>query len=187
MWFENFEHTWNKEQKESLNYDLSSLNKTQNQIENEARNYIKKEQLKWRDISNTVTDLNNLIEHQRSENKSIEKQIQPETREFLDKEILINEAKTTIYEMLWINNDQKLNSNYENFTKWFVDELVIWNYEMSIEVINTKWAIIIDALKQLFKWEAIKTNGCRFMRKCIRFIYLKFLWKMKISCRVMIS
>jgi hypothetical protein len=126
MWVEGFENTWNSEQKESLNLGLGSLNNTQNIIENQARNYVLREQKYWIDSSSSITDINSLLEHQQSENESLEKQIQSETREFLDKEILINEAKTTIYEMLWINNNQELNSSYENFTKWFVDELVIW-------------------------------------------------------------
>ena len=128
MWFEsfwNFENTGNNEQKESLNYDLNSLNDTQEQIESEASNYVLMEQQNWREITQTIIELNWLIENQRSENESLESLVQSETKEELDKEALINEAKITIYEILWINDNIEFNSSFENFTKWFVDELVI--------------------------------------------------------------
>jgi len=79
-----------------------------------------------------------------------------ETREELDKEALIQEAKTILYEKLWINEDQNKNSRTENFLKWIVDVLVIDNYDLAIEVWQTNWKVIIDALKTLMTWEWIK-------------------------------
>lgn len=160
MWIESFwayEDVWNKEQKESLaNISLSSLNDTQKEVEHKARNYVMREQKLWLDSQDSISEINTLLEKQEQENKSLEKQIQSETKEFLDKEALINEAKITIYEELGINDNLNENSTFENFSKWLVDELIIWNYEMAVEIINTKWKIIIDALKQLATWEWIK-------------------------------
>lgn len=85
-----------------------------------------------------------------------ENPILQESKEWLDKEAMINEAKTMLYEKLWISDNQKNNSKIENFLKWIVDELVIWNYELAIEIYNTNWKVIIESLKQLASWEWIK-------------------------------
>lgn len=61
-----------------------------------------------------------------------------------------------IYEKLGIKENQKANSPLENFLKWTVDELVIWNYELAIDIWNTNGKIILDSLKQLATWEWIK-------------------------------
>jgi hypothetical protein len=159
MWFENFwnyENTWNNEQNENLNFNLSSLNDTQEIIKNQARDYILKEQKLWIDTSSSINGISSLLERQESENKALEKQVNWETKELLDREALINEAKISIYEILWINDNQKQNSPFENFSKWLVDEIILWNYEMAVLVINTKWKIIIDALKQLASFEWLK-------------------------------
>ncbi len=60
---------------------------------------------------------------------------------------MINEAKIMLYEKLWINDNHKNNSKIENFLKWIIDELVIWNYELAIEIYNTNWKVIIESLK----------------------------------------
>lgn len=85
-----------------------------------------------------------------------QKTINSEVAELLNKEALINEAKILIYEKCGINNDQNKNSVFDNFSKWFIDEAVLWNYDMAIEIINTNWKIIFDALSQLVSWEGLK-------------------------------
>lgn len=159
MWFEsfwNYENPWNNEQKETQRYDLGLLVGTQNQIESEARNYVLREEKNGRDIWEVTYELNNLVERQRTENESVEKLVQSETRETLDKEACIQEAKTQIYEKCGISDNMWDNSAFENFSKWFIDTMVLDNYDMAMEVINTKWQVIIDALKQLASWEWLK-------------------------------
>ncbi len=85
-----------------------------------------------------------------------QKKILGETEKLLNTEAIITEAKTELYEKLWINKNMNSNSNFENFSKWIIDELLS-NWEMALEVINTWWKIIIDALKQLATWEWLKT------------------------------
>lgn len=79
-----------------------------------------------------------------------------ETNEALDKEQLINQARSEIYEKIWINNDLSKNSSIENFLKWVIDELIIWNYDLAIEIINTNWKVLFDALSQLTSVEGMK-------------------------------
>jgi len=69
---------------------------------------------------------------------------------------MIQEAKTMIYEKLWINENQAQNSKTENFLKWIVDVLVIDNCDLAIEIYNTNGKVIIEALKALMSWEWIK-------------------------------
>jgi hypothetical protein len=86
----------------------------------------------------------------------------------LDKEFLINGAKITLYEKLWIDNNLDNNSVIEKFLKWFVDELLIWNFELAIDVYNTWWKVLIDSLSKLASlewleqiaeslWESVET------------------------------
>ena len=159
MWLENFwnnENVWNNEQNDGLKYNLSLLNDTQKIIEDQASRYLLSEQDSWRDVTELSNNLSQLIESQRQENESLEQSIKTETRERLEKEILINEAKITIYEKCGINDNLWNNSAFENFSKWFIDAMILDNYEMAIEVINTNGKIILDVLKQLASWEWIK-------------------------------
>jgi len=105
------------EQKESLNYDLGSLTDSQNRIESEARNYVLREQNRGRNVTELVQSLTPMIERQRGENELLETQIQSETKERLNKEACINEAKTEIYEKCGISDHQVENSAFENFSK----------------------------------------------------------------------
>lgn len=154
--FWNYEQFWNAEKRENLNYDLSFLSNSQNIIESEARDYVLKEQASWRDTTELTKDLNELIERQRNENELLEKQIWTETKEKLDKEALINEARITLYDKLWLNNNLESNSIIQKFLKWFVDELLIWNYELAIEVYNTWWKAILENLSKLASYEWLK-------------------------------
>lgn len=79
-----------------------------------------------------------------------------ESKEWLDKELLVIEAKKNIYEKIWVNENMEINSSFENFLKWVVDELLISNYELAIDVINSNWKIIIDMLQSIASWEWIK-------------------------------
>lgn len=159
MWLEsfwNYEQFWNAEKRENLNYDLSFLINSQNNIESEARDYVLNEQASWRDTTELTKYLNELIERQRKENESLEKQLRTETKEDLDKEALINEARMTLYDKLWINNNLESNSVIQKFLKWFVDELLIWNYELAIEVYNSWWKVILENLSKLASYEWLK-------------------------------
>ncbi|MCH2188453.1 hypothetical protein MK079_01330, partial [Candidatus Gracilibacteria bacterium] len=159
MPFESFgayEHPSNNEQKENPVYTLDSLNDTQKQIESQARNYVLAEQANGRDITELTSDLNTLIESQRQENESLEQKIYTQTKETLDKQACIQEAKTQIYETCGISENQKQNSAFENFSKGFIDTMILDNYDMAVEVINTRGQIVLDALKQLASWEGMK-------------------------------
>lgn len=150
MWLESF--WWNHETqqfKEGIDYQqIPSFNDPESNIRD---NYLKNKSREWsRDLAMQQLNENNRLRD------SIESDTLKETHELLDKEALINEAKTQIYELCWISESLWDNSAFENFSKWFIDELLIWNYDMAIEVINTKWKIIIDALKQLATWEWLK-------------------------------
>ena len=135
----------------------------ENQIKNKARNYVEKRISEWistEDYQKLLQDIKTLLERQDVERinltEELEKQVIQETREELDKEALIQEAKTILYEKLWINENQAKNSRTENFLKWIVDVLVIDNYDLAIEIYETNWKVIIDALKALMSWEWIK-------------------------------
>ena len=82
--------------------------------------------------------------------------VKQETGELLDKEKTIQWAKELLYSKLWINNDQNKNSSINNFNKWIIDWLIIWNIELAIELWNTNWKILIEFLKQIASWEWIK-------------------------------
>lgn len=69
---------------------------------------------------------------------------------------MINEAKTMLYEKLWIDDNQNNNSSFENFEKWIVDELMLNNYDLAIQAWETNWKIILDWLSQLASWEWLK-------------------------------
>jgi len=86
-----------------------------------------------------------------------ENNVLQESKESLDKEAMINEVKTMLYEKLWINDNLWSNNWWENFWKWIVDTLILDNYDLAIQVWETNWKIIIDWIKELFSsWENIK-------------------------------
>lgn len=135
----------------------------ENQIKDKARNYVENRIKEW--ISEEEYDkllewVKKLLERQDVERIDLIQELRQreiwETREEVDKEALIQEAKAMIYEKIWISENQENNNWLENFLKWIIDELVIWNYELAIEIYNTNWAIIIDSLKQLASLEWLK-------------------------------
>lgn len=135
----------------------------ENQIKDKARTYVESRIKEWiskEDYDKLLKNIKELLERQDIERKDLIQELRQreiwETRENVDKEAMIQEAKTMIYEKLWINENQAKNSKIENFLKWIVDELVIWNYELAIEIYNTNWKVIIESLKQLLTWEWIK-------------------------------
>jgi len=100
----------------------------ENQIKDKAIEYVEKRISEW--ISNEeyeklLQNIKTLLERQNIERLNIreelERQVISETREELDKEALIQEVKTILYEKLWINEDQNKNSRTENFLKWIVE------------------------------------------------------------------
>lgn len=135
----------------------------ENQIKDKARKYVESRIREWankQDIDELLRNIKQLLEKQDVERLNLIEELKQrenkDTKENIDKEVMINEAKTMLYEKLWINDNQKNNSKVENFLKWIVDELVIWNYELAIEIYNTNWKVIIESLKQLASWEWIK-------------------------------
>lgn len=100
--------------------------------------------------------------HQSEKNKTFinyqekKKHIFWETKEHLNKEQLIHKAKAGIYEEIWIDNNLNKNNPVQNFAKWVIDELIIWNYELAIEIVNTNWKVLLDALNQLMSVEGMK-------------------------------
>lgn len=135
----------------------------ENQIKDRARKYVESRIKEWISDENReklLKEIKDLLEKQDIERKDLIQELRKrenwEAKENADKEAMIQEAKTMIYEKLWINENQGKNSKIENFLKWVVDELVIWNYELAIEIYNTNWKVLIESLKQLASWEWIK-------------------------------
>jgi len=152
--------SWNYEQTQTSERNnehiISSLSDWKKEVQEKATYYY----LENKNNPETVQSLRELIERQEQERtdlkESLEKQVIRETKEELDKELLTNETKELLYEKLWIDNNQEANSSFENFLKWFVDEAIVWNYELAIEVYNTWWEVIIESLKQLASLEWLK-------------------------------
>ncbi len=135
----------------------------ENQIKDKARKYVESRIWEWisqEDYNKLLREIKELLKRQNVERIDLLKELKQreilKTRESIDKEVIIQEAKTMIYEKIWINENQAKNSKIQNFLKWIVDELVIWNYELAIEIYNTNWKVIIESLKQLTSWEWIK-------------------------------
>lgn len=135
----------------------------ENQIKDKAKQYVEnriKEWISQKDYDKLLKEIRQLLERQDVERFDLIKELKQkeiwEIKEDVDKEALIQESKTMIYEILWINEKQEKNSKLENFLKWAVDELVIWNYELAIDIWNSNGKVIIDSLKQLASWEWIK-------------------------------
>ncbi len=107
-----------------------------------------------------MQNIKTLLERQDAEKINIrevlEQQVCKETRESLNKEALIVEAKTVVYEKCWIEEKEERNSKPKQFLKWIVDLLIIDNDDLAIEIYETNGKVIIEALKQLMSWEWIK-------------------------------
>jgi hypothetical protein len=88
--------------------------------------------------------------------RNLEAQISAGTRESLDKEAVVHQAKKTLYEKLWISDTLSNNNWLQNFSKWIIDTLIFDNIELAVKVWETGGKILIDALKQLASWEWIK-------------------------------
>ncbi len=112
------------------------------------------------DNSEIIQSLKSFLNHQEQEKldlrEKLESLVLKETREELDKQAMINEAKIMLYEKLWIDNNLNNNSSFENFSKWIVDELILNNYDLAIQVWETNWKIILDWLSQLVSWDWLK-------------------------------
>ncbi len=146
-WFsQNYENWDNK--KWGVNKNSSSFNNLEIQVQ---QNYFKYKTFEW---------AGNLSFRQITENNTLkdklEKPIIQDTRESLDKEAMINEARTILYEKLGIDNNQNNNSALVNFEKWIIDTLILDNYDLAIQVWETNWKILIDSLKQLASLEWLK-------------------------------
>ncbi len=146
-WFSISYENWKSKEGENKQQTSSFLS-VENQIK---QNYINNQNQPWS---------KELAVKQVNENKSLrewlESQVQKETRERLDKEAMISEARTMLYEKLWIDNNQNNNNALENFEKWIVDTLILDNYDLAIQVWETNWKVILESLKQLASWEWLK-------------------------------
>ena len=116
-----------------------------------------------KDNPQTIHTLKDFVDKQEQDKKdklnikeNLEKSVLQETREWLDKQAMINEAKTMLYEKLWIDDNQNNNSSFENFEKWIIDELILNNYDLAIQVWETNWEIILDSISQLASLEWLK-------------------------------
>ncbi len=141
---------WNhlEEQNKEINTNISSFNDSENNLKN---SYKKNKKLEWaKDLALSQYTQQQELKEQK------EKPILQETKEALDKQAMINEAKTMLYEKLGIDNSIKNNSSFENFEKWIVDTLILDNYDLAIEIYETNWKIILDWLSQLASLEWLK-------------------------------
>lgn len=145
-------------EKFSLNYvdTLKDEIKEDNFSFHDLEYSIKNQYLKYQNIEWAETLFLSQLEESQELKKSLENKVHNESREWLDKEILIQEAKTIVYRQLWINENQEKNWKIENFLKGIVDVLVIDNYDLAIEILETKWKILWDALLWLMSLEWIK-------------------------------
>ncbi|PIE84957.1 hypothetical protein CSA08_04520 [Candidatus Gracilibacteria bacterium] len=112
------------------------------------------------DNSEIIQSLKSFLNHQEQEKldlrEKLESLVLKETREELDKQAMINEAKIMLYEKLGIDNNLNNNSSFENFSKGIVDELILNNYDLAIQVWETNGKIILDGLSQLVSWDGLK-------------------------------
>lgn len=109
------------------------------QIREKARNYVKNRISEWispEDYQKLLQEIKTILERQDIERLNLTEELEWEiiqkTREELDKEALIQQAKTILYEKLWLHKNLNQNSKTENFLKWIVDVLVIDNYDLAI-------------------------------------------------------
>ena len=146
MWFESNssnEIIWQKQKPEENSGSLT--------IQEQAKNYM--------DQANTPEEkarIQKLLSKQQTEIQNVTDNLIIEKEKLINKEKLISWAKTVIYDALWINENINSNSVLENFSKWFIDEMVLWNADMAIEIINTWGKILIDAISSMFTWNWLK-------------------------------
>ncbi len=141
----------------SANYENNQKNKeVENSFLNSPENQVREQYLKYQNINWARELATSQIKENQNLKQNLETQVQNETKESLDKEAMINEAKTMLYEKLWIDNNQNNNSSFEKFQKWIIDTLILDNYDLAIQVWETNWKVILDSLKQLASFEWLK-------------------------------
>lgn len=96
--------------------------------------------------------------------------ISKETHDTLDKEAIINTSKKLIYEWLDIKDNLWDNSRLKNFLKWVIDESILWNEELAIEIINTKWKIIIDAISNINIFDLLENIASSFKESLLSLV-----------------
>lgn len=116
--------------------------------------------IQWRNVfekkSNSYDALSTTQEKDHTLREQAENEIKQTTKEALEKEAFIDTMRIWVYKMLWIESNQEKNGAIDNFTKGIVDELIIWNYEFAVLIWETKWQVLLDALKQLMTLEWIQ-------------------------------
>lgn len=117
--------------------------------------------LKNKENPETIQTLKDFLGNQEQDKNNIKEQLEKpvlqEAKEWLDKQAMINEAKTMLYEKMWISNNLWDNNWWENCWKWLVDTLILDNYDLAIQVWETNWAVIIDWITELFSsWENLQ-------------------------------
>ncbi|MDD3145485.1 MAG: hypothetical protein PHV23_05230 [Candidatus Gracilibacteria bacterium] len=136
---------------------VSSFNDSRREIGNKALKYYK---INKNDFDR-VQSLHDFIQGQEQDRNHLREQLEApvlsETRDELDKQAMINEAKTMLYEKLGISENMSGNNWGENFSKGLVDTLILDNYDLAIQVWETNGKVILDGISQLFSsWENIK-------------------------------
>lgn len=143
-----FKPLWISEKLKAQEFNVSSFKDAEKLVKD---GYLRNKNYQWsKELAMRQLNENNNLRN------SLETNVLKESREILDKEALVQEAKNMLYEKLWVNENQAQNGAFENFLKWVVDELVIGNYELAIEIYETNWKVIIESLKQLASFEWIK-------------------------------
>lgn len=140
----------------SQNYENWDNKKGENPFLNSPENQINYNYLKYRNINWANLLAKNQLNENQNLKQNLEIQAKNETRESLDKEAMINEARTMLYEKLWIDNNLDKNNAIENFEKWIVDTLVLDNYDLATQIWETNWKVVLDSLKQLASLEWLK-------------------------------
>ena len=159
MWVESFWWNYDIQQTSERNNEqvVSSLNDSRREIWDKAIKYYEIN----KNDSDRVQSLHDFVQWQEQDRTHLREQLEApvlsETRDELDKQAMINEAKTMLYEKLWISENMSGNNWGENFSKWLVDTLILDNYDLAIQVWETNWTVILDWISQLFSsWENIK-------------------------------
>lgn len=68
----------------------------------------------------------------------------------------VKQAQSYLYEALDIDENLANNGALTNFAKGIVDTLIFENGDLALQVIETRWGVILDALKELATWRGIK-------------------------------
>lgn len=160
---------WNRyEWQENRNSESISVFDSQ-KYQNELQSFYMRNQ----DNPESIQSLKSFVDHQEQDKsdlrESLESPILKETREELDKQAMINEAKTMLYEKMWISDNLSDNNWWENFSKWLVDTLVLDNYDLAIQIWETNWFVIIDSIKELF-------SSLDNIKKMAEALWESFMW-----------